>query len=107
MSNGVIVLTSGRPTIGLWVCTDGRGESWDLVNLAKVHNQLYPPCGGKAVLSNAEVASCLGWPESNVNCKDWDCVAPEPMTNAYSRCETTHSVTLRRLCSDMRSLLCG
>ena len=86
LTNGALVLTSGRPTIGLWICTDGLGENWSFVNLAKVHNLLFPSCGNpqNAILSHAEMARCLGWPKSNVGCKDWDCIAPEPITNAYS-----------------------
>ena len=33
-----LVLTGGRPGQMLWVCCDGRGESWHQVNLAKHHN---------------------------------------------------------------------
>ena len=83
MSNGVLVLTSGRPTIGLWVCADGTGDNWSFINLARVHNLLYPPCGGQAILSSSAVAECDGWPESNVKCKDWACDAPETITSAY------------------------
>ena len=48
MSSDMLILTSGRSTIGLWVCTDGKGELCSFINLARAHNLLYPPCRGHA-----------------------------------------------------------
>eukprot|EP01047_Picozoa_sp_COSAG01_P059360 COSAG01_NODE_7114_length_3344_cov_4.114946_3_plen_459_part_00 len=42
LPNDILVASSGRPGIGLWVCTDGVGNSWDFYNLAAIHNGLLP-----------------------------------------------------------------
>lgn len=41
LPNGVLVATSGRPSIGLWHSGDG-GEQWTFVNVAATHNALLP-----------------------------------------------------------------
>ena len=40
LGNGVLVLTGGRPGLFLWLCTDGRGQTWTQVNLGVHHNQM-------------------------------------------------------------------
>eukprot|EP01052_Picozoa_sp_SAG31_P066817 SAG31_NODE_25612_length_458_cov_0.654596_1_plen_116_part_01 len=42
LGSDVLVATSGRPGIGLWVSSDGGGESWQFYNLAAIHNGLLP-----------------------------------------------------------------
>ncbi len=37
-ANGTIVLATGRPGIDLWVSTDGRGTSWQRLDLIAQHN---------------------------------------------------------------------
>ena len=44
LSNGVLLLSSGRPGLGLWVSHDGSGASWDdSYNIASEHNRHFPP----------------------------------------------------------------
>ena len=38
LSNGVLVLTSGRPGLGLWVSAKGDGGEWEFHNVAAAHN---------------------------------------------------------------------
>ncbi len=33
LGNGALVLTCGRPGLFLWLCTDGKGEKWETLNL--------------------------------------------------------------------------
>jgi hypothetical protein len=42
LENGLIVLSSGRPGLFLWVCPDGEGTNWECINLASLHNAAYP-----------------------------------------------------------------
>ncbi len=39
LGNGALVLTCGRPGIFLWLCTDGKGEKWEALNLGAHHNE--------------------------------------------------------------------
>jgi hypothetical protein len=39
LGNGALVLTCGRPGIFLWLCTDGKGEKWEALNLGAHHNK--------------------------------------------------------------------
>jgi hypothetical protein len=41
LENGLIVLTSGRPGLFLWVCPDGKGNHWERFNLAAHHNAAF------------------------------------------------------------------
>lgn len=43
LGNGALILTGGRPGLFLWLCTDGRGEQWESLNLGQHHNQLIEP----------------------------------------------------------------
>ena len=45
LSNGLIVLSGGRPGIKLWVCADGAGEAWTTIDLATEHNALVRAAG--------------------------------------------------------------
>jgi len=38
-ANGTLVLSTGRPGLHLWTCTDGRGDHWSPLNLTDYHNQ--------------------------------------------------------------------
>jgi hypothetical protein len=42
LSNGLLVLSGGRPGIKLWVCADGAGESWQEIDIAREHNARTP-----------------------------------------------------------------
>ena len=42
LPNGVLVVSSGRPSIGVWWCGDGVGDTWVFQNLAAMHNELLP-----------------------------------------------------------------
>ena len=42
LGDEVLVATSGRPGIGLWVSVDGAGDAWEYYNLAAIHNGLLP-----------------------------------------------------------------
>ena len=45
LSNGLIVLSGGRPGIKLWVCADGAGEAWTTIDLSQEHNALVRAAG--------------------------------------------------------------
>ena len=38
LQNGVIALSTGRPGIYLWLCTDARGKSWESIDIVGHHN---------------------------------------------------------------------
>jgi len=38
-ANGTLVLTTGRPGIYLWTCTDGRGDKWVQTDIMAYHNK--------------------------------------------------------------------
>jgi hypothetical protein len=38
-ANGTIVLSTGRPGIDLWLSTDGRGKSWQSIDIVEHHNR--------------------------------------------------------------------
>ena len=38
LGNGALVLTGGRPGLFCYLCTDGKGEAWQAVNLGAHHN---------------------------------------------------------------------
>jgi hypothetical protein len=38
LANGTIVLSGGRPGIALWFTTDGRGNSWQKLDIVGLHN---------------------------------------------------------------------
>lgn len=40
LGNGAIVLTGGRPGLFCWLNADGKGETWEQINLGTHHNQL-------------------------------------------------------------------
>jgi hypothetical protein len=42
LQNGVVVLSTGRPGIGLWVAADERADQWQSVDLLAHHNQWAP-----------------------------------------------------------------
>jgi hypothetical protein len=42
LENGALLLSGGRPGLMLWVCLDGRGDSWHAVDLADHHNAAVP-----------------------------------------------------------------
>ncbi len=42
LENGLIVLSSGRPGLFLWVCSDGEENGWERFNLAAHHNAAFP-----------------------------------------------------------------
>ncbi|MSP11990.1 MAG: exo-alpha-sialidase [Chloroflexi bacterium] len=42
LHNGVIALSTGRPGIYLWLSTDPRGTSWQMVDIVAHHNQWAP-----------------------------------------------------------------
>lgn len=42
LSNGTLVISSGRPGIYLWLSTDPRGESWQQIDLVSHHNAWAP-----------------------------------------------------------------
>ncbi len=41
-ANGTILLSTGRPGIHLWCSTDGRGQTWQHVDIAALHNAWAP-----------------------------------------------------------------
>jgi hypothetical protein len=41
LENRLIVLSSGRPGLFLWVCSDGEGNRWEQFNLASHHNATF------------------------------------------------------------------
>ncbi|MBL9215277.1 MAG: exo-alpha-sialidase [Opitutaceae bacterium] len=41
-ANGTLVLSSGRPGIGLWLSTDPRGERWQEVDIVQLHDRWAP-----------------------------------------------------------------
>jgi hypothetical protein len=69
LPNDVLVASSGKPGIGLWVSADGLGEEWKFHNIAAIHNGLLPrPCpigrNGASAMgyhpSLANISSCNG-----------------------------------------------
>ena len=40
LGNGALVLTGGRPGLFCYLCADGKGETWERVNLGAHHNEL-------------------------------------------------------------------
>jgi hypothetical protein len=40
-SNGLLILTGGRPGLMLWICDDGVGNTWHPINLAEHHNNTF------------------------------------------------------------------
>ena len=42
LENGVIVISTGRPGIGLWLSTDGRGKDWQQIDIMDYHNSQVP-----------------------------------------------------------------
>ena len=42
LSNGVLIITAGRPGIYAWLSTDPRGESWQEIDLVAHHNDWAP-----------------------------------------------------------------
>ena len=45
LSNGVLLMSAGRPGIYLWLSTDPRGEHWQQIDLVAHHNQWAPDPG--------------------------------------------------------------
>jgi hypothetical protein len=43
MQNGILALSTGRPGIFLWLTTDGRGETWQPVDILGYHNAVMGP----------------------------------------------------------------
>ena len=44
MSSGALLLSSGRPGIGLWISRNGDPDGeWEFHNIAKIHNSYFPP----------------------------------------------------------------
>ena len=42
LTNGTLVITSGRPGLYMWLSTDPRGESWQQIDLLAHHNDWAP-----------------------------------------------------------------
>ena len=40
LPNGALVVSAGRPGVGLWISSDGSGSLWKYQNLLAVHNGL-------------------------------------------------------------------
>jgi hypothetical protein len=40
LDNGVLALSTGRPGLFLWLCTDGRGDNWQPVDITAHHNKV-------------------------------------------------------------------
>ena len=40
LDNGVLALSTGRPGLFLWLCTDGRGDKWQPVDITAHHNKV-------------------------------------------------------------------
>jgi sialidase-1 len=88
LPNDVLVASSGRPGIGLWVCADGVGDAWEFYNLAAVHNGLLqrpvaPGRNGSSAMGYhptlANISSCYLSKAAGV-CND---VTP-PQTTGYT-----------------------
>jgi len=41
-ADGTIALATGRPGIGLWLSTDGRGRNWEQIDVVAYHNRWAP-----------------------------------------------------------------
>eukprot|EP01051_Picozoa_sp_SAG22_P009844 SAG22_NODE_850_length_6855_cov_13.560391_3_plen_1538_part_00 len=69
LSNGVVLLASGRPGIMLWSSDDGHGDTWVQHNLASVHNQLLPtdPPGYTTAFAAVDNFSSVHWPLLNLS----------------------------------------
>ena len=83
LANGVVLLASGRPGVGLWVSADGHGDEWRFHNIAKQHNAMMS--GNKlfaddALLYSAPFAavsnwSFCGWASAGLDCNRTECLA--------------------------------
>ena len=65
MSNGVLLLSSGRPGLGLWVSRDGVGNHWDFFNIAAEHNRHFPPPSPWAFATVVANVSRVSSPDAN------------------------------------------
>ena len=74
LSNGLLVLSGGRPGIKLWVCADGAGESWQEIDIAREHN---------ALVSAARPALLFTGKVTNVT-SPFDGRAHPPATSSYT-----------------------
>ena len=81
LGNDILVATSGRPGIGLWVSVDGQGESWRFFNLAAVHNGLLP----RPLLPGRNGSTALGFHPTVANVSEFgsEDVNP-PQTTGYT-----------------------
>ena len=52
VGNGTLVISSGRPGLGLWLSTDARGEDWQHIDLIAHHNDWAP--GPEYVIRSSE-----------------------------------------------------
>eukprot|EP00117_Sycon_ciliatum_P032149 scpid58650/ scgid24999/ len=50
---GPLLLTTGRPGIALWVNWDGMGRTWEMKNVAQLHNSMFD--GGSAAMFSPQV----------------------------------------------------
>lgn len=41
LQNGTLVLVTGRPGIDIWLSIDGRGDSWERIDLTAYHNSFF------------------------------------------------------------------
>jgi hypothetical protein len=81
LGDEILVASSGRPGIGLWVCADGVGDSWEYFNLAAVHNGLLP----RPLLPGRNGTSAMGFHPTVANISKFSSpdVSP-PQTTGYT-----------------------
>ena len=81
LGDEVLVATSGRPGIGLWVSADGAGDAWEYYNLAAVHNGLLP----RPLLPGRNGTTALGFHPTVANISSFHSpdVSP-PQTTGYT-----------------------
>ena len=96
LPNGVLVATSGRPSLGLWHSADGLGQSWTFVNLARRHNALLPDQPDAHF--NAATTRC-----SDIFCPDpaggpTDAADPWETSTSYTGATVLHSDRTPRRC---------
>ena len=87
LSNGAVLLSSGRPGIGLWVSSDGHGDEWTYHNIAGEHNLLLPTTPPSYTQPFATLTnwSFCGWSNFMV-CNRSECLSDGNPSGANPRC---------------------
>lgn len=84
LENGTLLLSGGRPGLMLWVCTDGRGEKWQPLNLAEHHNAA---CSDPTLHFEADcvAAARVGAPSYTTSYTGMKAVGPDEVMISYDR----------------------